>query len=229
MNNKIEIYIADDHAMLREGLAALVEREDDIHVVGQSGNGLDVLADVSRLKPDVAVVDINMPGLNGLDVCRELGRNGNGTAVLILTMESDEEFVIAALRNGASGYLIKDAAIEQFCQAVRTVAGGGVYLSPGISPGVLSRVGDLGEDPYDRLTTREREVLHMIAEGKTNPQIAETLGIAVKTVDVHRTRLMKKLNIHDQTSLVKFAIQRGIIHLSASPPNGCPSRKLRPS
>ena len=217
MKNTIKAYLADDHAMLREGLVALAAREGDIEIVGQTGNGLDVMADVSRLKPDVAVVDISMPGLNGLDVCRELTRNGNGTAVLILTMQSQEEFVIEALRNGASGYLIKDAAIEQFCKAVRAVAGGEVYLSPGISRGVFSRVRDWGEDPYDRLTTRERQVLHMIVEGMTNPQIAETLGIAVKTVGAHRTNLMRKLDIHDQTSLVKFAIRRGIIHINPSP------------
>jgi len=222
VKNKIKAYLADDHAMLREGLAALAALERDIQIVGQSGNGLEALADVSKLQPDVVVVDIGMPGLNGLDVCRELTRAGNAVAVLILTMENDEEFVVAALRNGASGYLIKDAAIEQFCQAVRTVADGGVYLSPGISRGVFSRVCDWGADPYDRLTTREREVLQMIAEGMTNPQIAETLGIAVKTVGAHRTNLMKKLDIHDQTSLVKFAIRRGIIQVNPSPNGTAP-------
>ena len=201
MNDGISVYIADDHAMLREGLAALVAREGDIHIVGQTGDGLTVLPEVSRLQPDVAVVDIGMPGLNGLDICRDLTKKVHETAVLILTMESDEEFIVAALDNGASGYLTKDAASQQLSEAIRAVARGELYLAPGISPRILTRLGNRGADPYDMLTSRERQVLHMIAESKTNPQIAEALNIAVKTVDTHRTRLMKKLDIHDQTSL----------------------------
>ena len=215
MNDGISVYIADDHTMLREGLAALVVREGDIHIVGQTGDGLTVLPEVSRLMPDVAVVDIGMPGLNGLDICRDLTKKVHQTSVLILTMESDEEFIIAALNNGASGYLTKDAASQQLSEAIRAVARGEVYLAPGISPRVLTRLGNNGDDPYTTLTSRERQVLHMIAEGKTNPQTADALGLKTKTVDTHRTRLMKKLDIHDQTSLVKFAIRRGIIRVNS--------------
>ena len=215
MGERIRAYIADDHPILREGLAALVEREGDIDIVGQTGNGLDVLSDVLNLSPDVAVVDIGMPGLNGLDVCREIARSAKGTLVLILTMEGDEEFVVAALRNGASGYLTKEAAPEQFCEAIRIVARGGTYLSPGIPPSVLERLDERAPAPYDTLTTRERQVLHMVAESKTNRQIAEALGIAMRTVDTHRTHLMRKLDIHDQTSLVKFAIKHGVIRVRA--------------
>lgn len=138
-----------------------------------------------------------------------------GLDVLILTMESDEEIIVAALENGATGYLTKEAACQQFCEAIRTVARGELYLGPGISRKVLGRLGKRGVDPYDTLTTRERQVLQMIAESKTNPQIAEALDIAVKTVDTHRTHLMGKLDIHDQSSLVKFAIGRGIVRVTS--------------
>ena len=214
MKNKISVYIADDHVMLREGLAALIAREGDIRIVGQTGNGLAVLAEVSALNPDVAVIDIGMPGLNGLDVCRELTRSVKSTAVLVLTMESDEEFIVSALENGAAGYLTKEAASQLFCEAIRAVARGELYLGPGISRSVLGRLGRRGVDPYDELTTRERQVLHMIVESKTNRDIAQALGVAVKTVDTHRTHLMRKLDIHDQTSLVKFAIRRGLIRVN---------------
>ena len=213
MTDKISVYIADDHPILREGLAALVAGENDIHIVGQTGDGLAVVAQVAALLPDVTVVDIGMPGLNGLDICRELKRKVGQTAVLILTMESDEEFIVAALENGASGYLTKDAVSRQLAEAIRAVARGELYLAPGLSPKVFARLGNRGNDPYDTLTTRERQVLQMIAEGKPNRRIADALDIAVKTVDTHRTRLMKKLDIHDQTSLVKFAIRKGIIRV----------------
>jgi len=213
MTDRISVYIADDHAILREGLAALVARENDIHIIGQTGDGLAVVEQVAALLPDVAVVDIGMPGLNGLDICRDLTRKVRHTAVLILTMESDEEFIVTALENGAAGYLTKDAASQQLSEAIRAVARGELYLAPGLSSKILARLGNKGNDPYDTLTTRERQVLQMIAESKTNRQIADALDIAVKTVDTHRTRLMKKLDIHDQTSLVKYAIRKGIIRV----------------
>ena len=207
----IRVFLADDHAMVREGLAALVASDGQIEIVGQCGDGLKVVAEVVQTRPDVAVVDIGMPGLNGLDICRELTRKVEDTAVLILTMHADEQFVAVALRNGAAGYLRKEAAAEQFAEAIHTVARGELFLGPGISPSVLARLGKGEDDPYNALTTRERQVLHMIAEGKTNRKVAETLDVAVKTIDTHRTRLMRKLNIHDQTSLVKYAIRKGIV------------------
>jgi len=214
-DNGISIYLADDHGIVREGLVALLASEPDIRVVGQTGNGLSVVPEVAALRPTVAVVDIGMPGLNGLDICHDLTRKVEQTAVLILSMESNEEFVVTALKNGAAGYLTKDAASQQLCEAIRTVARGELYLAPGISTKVLTRLGNRGSDPYDTLTNRERQILQMIAESKTNRDIASTLGLAVKTVDTHRTRLMKKLDIHNQTSLVKFAIRRGIIHVKS--------------
>jgi DNA-binding NarL/FixJ family response regulator len=213
-NGSIAAFLADDHTMVRDGLAALIDREPDINVIGQCGNGLDLLEHFAQVHPDVLVLDITMPGLNGLDICREIVRRYRETAVLILTMHDDEQFIARALEYGASGYLLKEAAGTQLAQAVRAVANGQLYLGPGIPRGVLQRIGRGARDPYETLTTREREVLQLIAEGKTNRQIAEDLGVAVKTIDTHRSHLMRKLAIHDQTSLVKYAIRRGITDVS---------------
>lgn len=212
----IRVLLADDHAMVREGLAALVAGEPDIEVVGQCGNGLEVLPRVTEFDPDVVVLDITMPGLNGLDLCRDLTRREDGLGILILTMHNDEGFVAQALESGATGYLLKESASDQLGPAIRRVAAGDLYLGPGIPRKVLERIGDGGDDPYQRLSSRERQVLQLIAEGQTNRKIAEMLGLATKTIDTHRTRLMRKLNIHDQTSLVKFAIRRGIISVQPS-------------
>ncbi len=213
-NGQISVFLADDHAMVREGLAAVVANAPDINVVGQCGDGLTVMEQVRQLRPDVVVLDITMPGLNGLDLCRELNRKVNGVSILILTMHDDEQFVAKALENGASGYLVKEAAAGQLTEAVQAVARGDLYLGPGISRNVLQIIARRETDPYDNLTTRERQVLQLIAEGRTNRQIADQLDLAIKTVDTHRSNLMRKLNIHDQTSLVKYALRRGIVDLN---------------
>ncbi len=210
----ISMFLADDHVMVREGLATIATRDGDIEIVGQCGEGLKVVEEVNRTNPDVVVLDITMPGLNGLDICREIVRKHKDTAVLVLTMHNDEQFVARALENGASGYLLKEAAAESLTEAVRAVARGDLYLGPGIPRSVLNRISKGDTDPYEKLTMRERQVLQLIAEGKTNRQISEELNVAVKTVDTHRTRLMRKLEIHDQTSLVKFAIRKGLVPLN---------------
>jgi DNA-binding NarL/FixJ family response regulator len=209
----ISIFLADDHAMVREGLAALVSSDPSIHVVGQCGDGLKVVEQVRQLKPNVVLLDITMPGLNGLDICRELSKKARGSAVLVLTMHDDEQFIVRALENGASGYLLKEAVAGQLTEAVHAVARGELYLGPGIPRGVLQRIAQREKDPYDRLTTRERQVLQLIAEGKTNREIADQLELSVKTVDTHRSHLMRKLNLHDQTTLVKYALRKGIVTL----------------
>ena len=211
-DNSITVFLADDHTMVREGLAALVAKEPDFHVVGQCGEGLQVVEQVLELCPDVAILDIMMPGLNGLDVCRELTKKAKSLAVLILSMYEDEQFIARALEYGASGYLLKESASEQLAKAIRAAGRGELFLGPGIPRTVLDHMSD-HQDPYESLTTRERQVLQCVAEGKTNRQIAEQLGLAVKTVDTHRMRLMRKLNIHDQTNLVKFAVRRGLVSL----------------
>lgn len=209
----ISVFLADDHTVVRQALAEMIARESGFRIVGQCGEGLKVSEQVLAVKPDVLVLDITMPGLNGLDVCREITRKMRKLAVLILSMHDNEEFVARALENGASGYLMKEADNDQLLEALRTVARGELYLAPGISRNVLQRLGRSGEDAYERLTTRERQVLQLIAEGKTNRDVAKELGLAVKTIDTHRTRLMHKLNIHDQTTLVKYALRKGIVQL----------------
>jgi DNA-binding NarL/FixJ family response regulator len=199
--------------MVREGLAALVSEDDRIQVVGQTGDGLRVTEEIRRLSPRVVLLDVTMPGLNGLDVCREISRKFKDTAVLILTMHDDEQFIATALENGASGYILKEGAADELCEAVRKVAQGELCLGTGVSKSAVLRAVRGNDDPYNRLTTRERQVLQLIAEGKTNRAIADELGLAVKTIDTHRSRLMRKLGIHDQTSLVKYALRRGIISL----------------
>ncbi len=214
MHEKIRVFLADDHTLVREGIAVLIGAAEDMEVVGQCGDGLKVAAEVLRTKPTVVVLDLTMPGMNGLDICRQLQRRAKGVGVLVLTMHTDEEFIVRALENGASGYLVKEAAADQLAEAVRTVARGELYLGPRVPKTVLHRLtAGGGEDPYNKLTARERQVLQLIAEGKTNRQVAEVLGLSVKTVDTHRAHLMRKLGIHDQTTLVKYALKRGIVQL----------------
>ena len=214
VEKRIKLFLADDHTLVRQGIAALISQTGDMQVVGECGDGLKVVEEVLKTKPDVVILDLTMPGLNGLDICRQLARKAKSAAVLVVTMHTEEEFIVRALENGASGYLIKQAAAEQLAEAVRTVARGDLYLGPGVPRGVLSGLtAGSGTDPYDRLTPREREVLQLIAEGKTNRSIAKVLELSVKTVDTHRAHLMRKLDIHDQTSLVKYAIRRGIVQV----------------
>ena len=214
MHEPISIFLADDHTLVREGLAALIAKVADMQVVGQCGDGLAVVDEVLAVLPRVVLLDLTMPGLNGLDICRQLVKKAKNSAVLVLTMHADEEFIVQALQNGASGYLLKEAAADQLAEAVRTVARGDLYLGTGVPKTVLNRlVKGRDSDPYNLLTPREREVLHMIAEGKTSRSIAEKTGISAKTVETHRAHLMKKLKIHSQTALVKYALRRGIVSL----------------
>jgi len=207
----ITVYLADDHTIVRQGLASLLADDCKFAIVGQGGNGVTVLKDVKNLKPRVVVLDITMPGLNGLDTCREITRHCDGVGVLILSMHGNTEFVRRALEYGALGYLLKESAAKQLQEAVIAVARGQVYVGPGIPLSVLQQANKLGADPYEQLSLREKQVLRLVAEGKTNRKIAEELKLSVKTVDTHRTRMMRKLNIHNQTALVKFALRRGIV------------------
>jgi len=211
---KIRVFLADDHRLVREGIALLINGTADMEVVGQCGDGLEVVGQVLAAQPHVVALDLTMPGMNGLDICRQLQRKTKGVHVLVLTMHTDEEFIVRALENGASGYLVKEAAADQLAEAVRTVSRGEIYLGPRVPKSVLGRLASPSrEDPYNELTARERQVLQLIAEGKTNRQAAEVLDLSVKTVDTHRAHLMRKLNIHNQTVLVKYALKRGLVQL----------------
>jgi len=207
----ITVYLADDHTMVRQGLASLLTDDSRFAVVGQSGDGLTVLEDFKNLMPQVLVLDITMPGLNGLDTCREITRHCDGVGVLILSMHNNPQFIARALEHGALGYLLKESAAGQLGEAVLAVSRGQAFLGPGISASVLQQANRPGADPYEQLSLRERQVLQLVAEGMTNRKVAEKLKLSVKTVDTHRTRLMRKLNIHNQTNLVKFALSRGIV------------------
>jgi two-component system, NarL family, response regulator NreC len=209
----VRIFLADGQAMVRQGLSMLIATDRHLKVVGQCGEGLQVIPAVKSTRPDVVVMDITLRGLNGLDVCRELTRKVEDVAVLILTGHDEEHFITRALDCGASGYLSKDAEGRQLIEAIHRVSRGELHLGPQASQAILHHIGRREDDPYNKLTARERQVLQAIVESKTNRQVALHLGIAVKTVDTHRTRLMRKLDIHDQTALVKYAIRKGVISL----------------
>ncbi|MBI5724955.1 MAG: response regulator transcription factor [Planctomycetes bacterium] len=210
----IRVFLADDHAMVREGLAAFLAKDLAIAIVGQCGDGLKIVEEAAKVQPDVIVLDISLPRLNGLDVCRDLTRKLRDAAVLILSMHDDEQMIATALEYGAVGYYLKESPAEQVLDAIHRVAAGEFCLGPGISRSVIDRIGKGEGDLYETLSSRERQVLQMIAEGKTNREIAQTLGLAIKTVDTHRTRLMRKLDIHNQTDLVKFVLRKGIVPLN---------------
>ena len=216
----IRIVLADDHHLVRQGLRALLERAEDVTVLGEAADGAEALAQVERLHPDVLVIDIAMPHLNGLEAVARLRTLGGSTRALILSMYTDESLVRQALRNGAKGYLLKRAVAEELLLAVRAVARGDTYLSPEVAGPLLTPLvegqapGDAAT-PLDRLTSREREVLQLIAEGHTNAAIAAHLTLSEKTVEKRRSHLMAKLHLHDTAALVRLAIKHGLLALDA--------------
>ena len=207
--------LADDHRIVRQGLRALLAGEADFEVVGEADDGREALELVKRLNPDVLVLDLMMPGLNGLEVARQLPRQSPGVRVVVLSMYDDEGFVLEALANGVSGYVLKDSNSSDLVHAVREVAAGRRYLSPPLSDRAIeayqqrAKVGTM--DKHETLTTREREVLQLSAEGHTNSEIAARLGISTRTAETHRSRVMHKLGLHTQSELIRYAIRRGII------------------
>jgi two-component system response regulator NreC len=212
----IRILLADDHTILREGIRALLGDEPDMAVVGEADNGRWAVEQARALKPDVVLMDIAMPLLNGLEATRQIRREQPDTHVLILTMHQNEEYVPQVLDAGASGYVLKHAAGHELVAAIRAVAQGDAYFSPEIARTLVDAyVGRRAAEPtptaYDELTDREREILQLVAEGYTNREIAEMLSISIKTVKTHRLHLMHKLQLHDRGELIKYAIQKGII------------------
>lgn len=207
----IRVLLADDHAIVREGLRALLTREADIQVVAEAGDGREALRLSQQARPDVAAMDLSMPLLNGLEAARQMAGWERGPRSILLTMQAEDRYVLEALRAGVRGYVLKKQAGADLVRAIREVAGGGVYLSPGISAAVIEAIRSPAALPEETLTAREREVLQLVAEGKTTKEISSILGVSVKTADAHRTHLMQKLDIHDIAGLTRYAIRRGLI------------------
>lgn len=211
------ILLADDHHIVRQGLRALLETEPSFKLVGEAGDGIEAVRLVERLRPNVLVTDVMMPGLNGLEVTRQVAKVAPQTRVIILSMYSNDAYVVEALKNGASGYVLKDAQSNDLVHAVREVAAGRRYLSAPLSEREIElymrKIDDAPEDPYESLSNREREVLQLVAEGRTSAEIAERLFISPRTAEGHRANLMRKLTLSNHTELVKFALKRGILPL----------------
>jgi DNA-binding NarL/FixJ family response regulator len=223
--SSIRIILADDHALVRGGIRALLDKLPGIQVIAEASDGREALRLVEIHRPDIILMDIAMAGMNGLEATLRLARDYPGVRVIILSMHTNEEYVLKALRLGASGYLLKDAGITELELAIKSVAQGETYLSPPVSKHVIAsymkRVGDTPagannldpENALDKLTLRQREILQLIAEGQTTQEIAQKLNVSVKTVETHRMQLMERLDIHDIASLVRFAIRVGLISL----------------
>jgi two-component system response regulator NreC len=202
--------LADDHLIVRQGLRAILEKAG-IEVVGEAGDGMEAVRLAAELHPQVAVLDLAMPVLNGLDAARELLRDSPETSIILLTMHTEEQYILAALQAGVKGYVVKTQAAADLVQAVEQVCGGDLYLSAGVSQVVTQAYLKKTEPINEPLTQRERQVLQLVAEGNTTKEIARKLEISVKTAESHRTRVMDKLDIHDVAGLVRYAIRRGLI------------------
>jgi DNA-binding NarL/FixJ family response regulator len=215
---KIRVLIVDDHAILREGIRALLSLYPDIEVVGEAADGLEAVNKTRQLSPDIVLMDIAMPGLGGLEATLEIHRQSPTSRVVILTQHDDSEYIFPILKAGAAGYVLKKAVGTELVAAIRAVHEGGSFLYPSVATAVIEGFVKRGEDAesgYDRLTDREKQVLKLIAEGRSNKEIAELLSLSVKTVIAHRANLMEKLDIHNRTELVKYAIRKGLIPVDA--------------
>lgn len=212
---KTAIVLADDHHVVRQGLRGLLEAEPDFSIAGEAADGLQAVDLVDRVKPDVLVIDVMMPGLSGLEVTRQVRQRSPRTHIVILSMYSNEAYVLEALRNGAAAYVLKDSSAADLVHAVREVVAGRRYLSPPLSERAIETYAEKAKstslDPHETLTTRERQVLHLAAEGYTNTEIGDRLSISPRTVETHRANLMRKLGLQSQTNLIRYALQRGII------------------
>ena len=211
MAKKIRILLADDHAVVRQGFRLLLDEQPDMEVVGEAGNGREAVQCAADLKPDVIVMDVAMPELNGIEATRRINEEAPHSRVLALSMHKDAVYGPEILRAGARGYLLKDAIDRDLITAIRNVAEGDGYISPAVSHAVLSDYRRHVSDPIDLLSSREREILQMLAEGRTNKEVAAMLHLSVHTVDAHRGRIMEKLNLHSIGELVRFAVRNGLI------------------
>ena len=215
----VRVIIADDHKIVRMGLRTLLEKQEDIEVVGEASDGREAVRIVEKLSPAIAIMDIAMPDLNGIEAARQILERSSGTKVIALSMHSDKRFVTEMLKAGASGYLLKDCAFEEITNAIQVVQDGKIYLSPGIAGVVIDdyvrRLPQTEESGFTVLTAKEREVLQLLAEGYTTKQIAARLHVSVKTIETHRQHIMTKLDIHSVAELTKYAIREGLTSLEA--------------
>jgi len=221
------VLIADDHPLIRSGLRALLGREKEFEVVGEAADGYQALELVEQLKPDVVMLDVSMPRLNGIDVAKKISATTPSTRIIIVSIHSDESYVLRALNVGARAYILKDSAEDDLIRAVRSVHAGKSFFSPAISRMLLDdyvrRLAKQGiEDSYDLLTPREKEVLSLLAEGLANKEVARKLGISVRTAETHREHLSHKLNILTVSGLTKYAIQHGLTSLASGATKGPP-------
>jgi two-component system response regulator NreC len=213
---KIRILLADDHTILRAGLKMMLNAQPDMEVVGEAQDGRQAIEETHKLQPDIVLMDITMPDLNGIEATRQIKRIVPDVKILMLTMHEHDEYVFQALQDGASGYMLKEAADTELITALHVITSGQFYLSPTAQSVVVGdylqkvRTGE-ERDSYSSLTEREREILKLVAEGFTNNQIAERLIISPKTVDTHRTHIMDKLNMHSRAELIKYAMRRGLL------------------
>ncbi len=216
MTPKIRVVIADDHAILREGVRALLQLHPDIEVVGEAADGKQALAEVERLDPDLVLMDIAMPGLGGIEATIELKKLGRRAKILILSQYEDREYVRRLLKAGVSGYVLKKSAGSELANAIRAVYRGGLVLDPEVARTAMEEAGPAAPgaaDPYEALTDREKQVLKLVADGRSNKEVADVLGISVKTAMTHREHVMEKLGVHNRTELVRFAIRKGVIRV----------------
>jgi DNA-binding NarL/FixJ family response regulator len=212
----MRVLLADDHGIVRRGMRALLELEPDVEVVGEAGDGLETLRLCDSLRPDLAIVDIAMPSLNGIEVTARALKRSSALRVIILSMHADESYVVRALMAGAKGYLLKEATEEDLLPAVRAVAAGKSFFSPAVSRLLLEdyvrQLKQRGlEDSYHLLTEREREVLQLLAEGRSNKEVAAVLGVGVSTVETHRANLMQKLGLRNTAEIVLYAVRKHVI------------------
>jgi two-component system, NarL family, response regulator NreC len=215
----VTILLADDHHVMRQGLRLLLEAQGDFRIVAEAGDGLEAVKLAERLKPHVLIVDLIMPGINGLEVARQVSHHSPHTRIIMLSMYGNEAYVLEALRNGVVGYVLKDANATELLRAVHEVVAGRRYLSPPLSEhameAYLQKAQDGVLDLYETLTTREREVLQLAAEGRTNADIAAALGVSPRTVETHRAHLVRKLGLRTQADLIRYALKRGILPMDA--------------
>jgi len=214
---KIRVFLVDDHTVVRQGLRRILESDEEIEIVGEAGDGRTAIDLVQKLRPHVVVMDVAMPELNGIEATRQILKRVEGAKVLVLSMHGDDVYVRQALKAGARGYLLKDSEDLDLIKAVKAIRAGGSFFSPPVSKVVLSGyLGDKAEgdseDGVARLTDREREVLQLIAEGKTNKEVAHALSVSVNTVETHRKHIMEKLDLHNTAEIVRFAVRKKIVH-----------------